>query len=76
MKVELENIKLVHGPLSGKIYAAIISKDGNTMKHKVDITNQFIDCILNKYLGTNKFKESEIKCGSAKWELTIKEVAE
>lgn len=76
MKVDLEKLKLSVSPLTGEIYVGVPNKSGEKWLHKIDVTNQFYDAVLHKFLGSAKKKITEISCGSAKWDITVERTAD
>jgi hypothetical protein len=70
MKVDLEKINLGHSPLTDKIFAGTSIKPG-VWRNKIDVTNDFIGCVIARWAG---HKES-IKSSDGKvYEITVKEV--
>jgi DNA (cytosine-5)-methyltransferase 1 len=69
MKVELDNITLGLSPLTGNIFAGIPLKTGE-WRHKIDVTQSFISCFIQKYEG----KTETISGGDNKWEITVKKI--
>lgn len=69
MKVDLDKIKLGHSPLSGRIFAGIIIKEG-VWRHKIDVTNDFLTCVIHKWEGHTEV----IDAGDDKWEITVKKI--
>lgn len=74
MKVELENIRLGHSPLTDKVFAgipAIAKKVGPSLwKHKIDITNDFIDAVIKRW----ENQTEKISLGENEWEVTVKKI--
>ena len=74
MKVELENIRLGHSPLTDKVFAgipAIAKKVGPSLwKHKIDITNDFIGCAIARWEGHTE----KITLNDSEWEITVKKI--
>lgn len=71
MKVDLEKVKLSVSPLTGEVYIGVTNKSGDKWLHKKQVTNEFYDAALKKFLGTDKKKTSKISSGSDNWEITI-----
>lgn len=69
MKVELDNVVLGYSPLSERVFAGVYSKLG-VWRHKVDVTQSFISCVIKKYGG---FVE-KITDGESEWEITVKKI--
>lgn len=69
MKVELEDIKLGYSPLSESVFAGIHSKPG-IWRHKVNVTQAFIACVIEKY----KDSVEIVSDGENEWEITVKKV--
>lgn len=74
MKVELENIRLGHSPLTDKVYAGIIASEKNKKqilwKNKQDVTNDFITAVIGRWEGHTEI----IASGDNKWEITVKKI--
>ena len=70
MKIELENVKLGHSELTDNIYAGKLNKAMNKWLQKVDVTNQFLDCVIKRW----ENKKETITCGSSQWEITCKKI--
>jgi hypothetical protein len=69
MKVELDNVNLGYSPLSGSIFAGTNIKPG-VWRHKVNVTQSFIDCVIQKYEG----KVETVTSGDNEWEITVKKI--
>lgn len=69
MKIELENITLGHSPLTDSIFAGV--GNGRVWKHKKDVTNSFIDCVLSRWTG---YKETIVASDGKKYEISVKEL--
>lgn len=69
MKVELDNVTLGLGPLSGEIFAGTNIKPG-VWRHKVNVTQAFIGCVIQKYEG----KVETVTSGESEWEITVKKI--
>lgn len=76
MKVDLEKLKLSVSPITGEVFVGITNKSGEKWLHKLEVTNQFLDALLHKFLGREKKKKTEIYCGSAKWDITVERIAD
>lgn len=74
MKVELDNIRLGHSPLTDKVYAGIITSEKNKKqilwKSKQDVTNDFIYAVIGRWEGHTE----KITSGDSEWEITVKKV--
>lgn len=71
MKVELDNIRLGHSSLTDKIYAGILVPSKQpSWKHKVDVTNDFITAVINRW----ENKSENISSGNDEWEITVKKL--
>jgi hypothetical protein len=70
MKIELEKIRLGHSPLSGRIFAGSIIKEG-VWRNKIDVTNDFLQCVINKWEG----HEEVIEANGEKWKISIKKLS-
>lgn len=72
MKVELEELKMNISPLTDEVFVGITSKGNpNEWKHKVNLTNNFLSCVLQRWVG---YKEEIINNEGKKYEVTVKEI--
>lgn len=69
MKVELDDVKLGYSPMSESIFAGIHSKPG-VWRHKVNVTQDFIFCVIEKY----KHQTEVITDGEHEWEITVRQI--
>jgi hypothetical protein len=69
MKVELDNITLGYSPMSESVFAGIHSKPG-IWRHKVNVTNTFIACVIEKY----KDASTIVSDGKSEYEITVKKI--
>lgn len=70
MKVDLEKINLGHSPLTDRIFAGTSIKPG-IWRNKVDVTNDFIGCVIARWAG----QKETIKTSDGKmYEITVKEI--
>lgn len=69
MKVELDNVKLGYSPMSESVFAGIPSKPG-IWRHKVNVTNDFIACVISKY----KDASAIVSDGKSEYEITVKKI--
>lgn len=69
MKVELDDVKLGYSPMSESIFAGIHSKPG-IWRHKVNVTQSFIACVIEKY----KDSVAVVSDGKNEWEITVKKI--
>lgn len=69
MKVELDNIKLGYSPLSESVFAGIHSKPG-VWRHKVNVTQTFIFCVIEKYKDSTEI----VSDGEHEYEITVKQI--
>lgn len=49
MKIELEDLRIGLSPMTGKVYAGVLEKDGHSFKHKIDITEMFTAVAISKW---------------------------
>ena len=70
MKVELDNIRLGVKSLSDRICAGIPNKDNISFKNDVDVTNDFIKCLID-WCGNSK---RTISGGGKKYEIIVREI--
>lgn len=70
MKVELDNIVLGNGGWSGKVYAGLLNKKGDMWLKKVDISQSFINTVIQKW----ENKTEVFDDGKAKWKITVKKL--
>ena len=69
MKVELDNVNLGYSSLSGSVFAGTNIKPG-VWRHKGNVTQSFIHCVIQKYEG----KIETIASGDNEWEITVKKI--
>lgn len=69
MKVEIEKIRLGKSALTDNVFAGIPLKDGQ-WRHKIDITNDFITCVIRRWENQTEI----ISAGEHKWEITVKKI--
>lgn len=74
MKVELDNIRLAHSPLSDKVYVGVLAasngKKQPLWKHKLDVTNDFISAVIARW----EDHTETIGSGDSKWEISVKKI--
>ncbi len=70
MKVELEKLRLGYSELSETVYAGILNKKGNQWLKKTEVTDDFINCVIQKYQGSTE----TIECDGEEWEITVKKI--
>lgn len=68
-KVDLDKITLGHSPLTDKIFAGTTERPG-VWRNKVDVTNAFIDCVINRW----ENQKETIQSGENRWEITVKKL--
>lgn len=71
MKVEIDDIRLSVAALSNRVHAGVPDKDGKSFKHKKDLHDDFITCVIQ--WGANyrqKFKSIDGRV----FEITVKEL--
>ena len=76
MKVDLEKLRLSVSPITGEIYVGITNKTGEKWLHKLNVSNQFYDVVLYKFLGSANKKTTEISSYAGKWDITIEKITE
>lgn len=69
MKVELDNVTLGYSPLSESVFAGTNIKPG-VWRHKVNVTQAFLNCVIQKWEGHREVIES----GENQWEITVKKI--
>lgn len=69
MKVELDNVTLGYSSLSGSVFAGTYVRPG-LWRHKVNVTQAFIDCAIHKWEG----KTETITDDEHEWEITVKKI--
>ncbi len=70
MKVDLEKLRLAVTALSDQVHVGIPEKDEKSFKDSVDITNDFIQCVIDWCSG---YKRTISGCGK-KYEITVREI--
>ncbi len=77
MKVELDNVTLGVSPLTETVFAGVSvplakGKPGQMVwKHKKDVTNEFISCVIEKWKG---FKERILSSDGSIYEISVKQI--
>lgn len=67
----LENIRLAKGSISDRIYAGYLNKDKQTWRQKVDVTNDFLAAVIERWGGY----EETITCSNGKkYSVTVREI--
>lgn len=69
MKVELDDVILGYSGLSDRVFAGITNSP-HTWRHKVDVTQSFLACVIHKWGGTSE----TITHGDKEWEITVKKI--
>ena len=67
----LKDIKIAKSAMDDTIYAGYVDKSGSSWKSKVDVTNQIIRCVIERWGG---FKQQLNSSDGKKYEITIKEI--
>lgn len=71
MKVDLEKIKLGHSSMSDSVYAGTVNAKSKKWINKIDVTNDFLACVIARFGG---FRE-EIQSEDGKiYEIMVKEI--
>lgn len=66
---QIEKLRLGVTALTDQVYAGIPDKDGKSFRESVDVTSDFLKCVLDWCA-----KPQIISCGDKKWEVTVKEI--
>lgn len=69
MKVELDNVTLGYSPLSGSVFAGTNIRP-RVWRHKVNVTQAFVHCAIEKWGNKTERYESDGKI----WEITVKKI--
>lgn len=67
MKVELDNVIIGLSPLTGNVMVGIPLKDGQAWRHKKDVTQSFLACVVQKWEDSSE----RIESGDNIWEITV-----
>lgn len=70
MKVDLEKIRLAVTAITNNVVATIPNKDGLTMRHKHDVTSDFLKCIID-YGANSKFNIAGGGKGDKEYQVAI-----
>lgn len=70
MKVDLEKVELNFNPLTEEIFVGRLVPNKNEWKHKKNVTNQFLDCVIKRW----ENKSETLSCGSHSWEVTVRKI--
>ncbi len=71
MKVELEKLEMNISPLTDEVYVGIKEKNKDEWKHKVNLTNNFIGCVIQRW---NGFKQTITSETGKKYVITVEEI--
>jgi hypothetical protein len=70
MKVDIEKIRLAKSGMTDKVFAGVMSAKPNVWAHKVDVTNDFISCVIQRW----ENQVEVISAGKDKWEISVKKL--
>ena len=73
MKIELDDIRLAHSPLTDTIFAGVLDmrKSTNiTWRCKTDVTNDFITAVIARW----ENQTQTISLEDNQWEITVKKI--
>lgn len=68
---KVDNIRLAKSSLTDNIYAGFLNKAGNQWLSKIDITNDFLKAVIDRFGG---YVET-IDNGEEEWEITVKKIS-
>lgn len=71
--MKIEDIRLAKGALNDAIYAGKLNAKGDAWLQKVDVTNDFIAAVIDRWCG---YKETIIDGNGHKYEITVKRIKE
>jgi len=71
MKIELNDLVMNISPLTDEIFVGIQQKNKDQWKHKINLTNNFLACAIQRW---NGYKQEIIGEDGKKYEVTIKEI--
>lgn len=63
-------IRLGFSPITEKVYAGKLNKDGSFKSDKQDVTNDFIGTVINRWNGY----EETITAGEKKYKIRVEEI--
>lgn len=72
--MKLEELTIGVSPLTGEVFIGKPNKSRFKWLKKHNVTDEFTQAVLTKYLGKLKTATHTIESGSEKWELTIKKI--
>ena len=72
-KVELDELRLAKGVITDNVYVGKLNKKGDSWLNKVDITNDFITAVLERWSG---YSEEIIRGDGKKFRISVKEIEE
>ncbi len=67
--MKVENIRVCHSALSDRVYAGKLNKKGDQWLSKKDVTNDFINCVLNRWVG---FEQTITAPDGTEYEIRVK----
>lgn len=69
--MKLEELRLMKSAITDNFYVGKPSKDGLTWSSKIDVTNDFLACVLARWAGYTE----NITCDNGKkYEIAVKEI--
>lgn len=69
-KINLPDLRLGKSPITDEVYAGVLTKKGDKWIKKVNVTNDFITCVIQRW----ENQTEEIQSGKDKWEITVKKI--
>lgn len=67
----LANIRVAKGAISDRIYAGYLNKDKRTWRQKVDVTNDFLAAVIERW---NGFAETITSSEGKRYEVSVREI--
>jgi len=69
--MKVEDIRLCHSAVSDRVFAGKLNKAGNEWLDKKDVTDDFLNCVLNRWVG---FEQTITAPDGTKYEVRVKKV--
>lgn len=67
----LDNLKLAVSGLTNRIYAGYVSKNNQTWTQKVDVTEMFVEVMVDRFIGTSIVGAQ----GDKRFQITVEEIS-
>jgi hypothetical protein len=69
--MSIENIRIAKGSISDRVYAGYLNKDKQTWRQKVDVTNDFLAAVIERW---NGYEEIITSSDGKKYKMSVREI--